>query len=95
MPPLRKRRDDIPLLIYHFLRKFGLNTAAGHIPAEVMDKLEQYDWPGNVRELENIIHRYVVLNRMEVFNSFFWTGAQRIYPACTRQWSQAKRKTAV
>ena len=69
LPPLRDRRDDIPLLIYHFLRKFSPGDAIPHIPSDALDKLEKYDWPGNVRELENIIHRYVILNRLDIFDS--------------------------
>ena len=70
LPPLRERKEDIPLLIYHFLRKFSSENTLPHIPANVMKKLENYDWPGNVRELENSIHRYQVLNRLDVFDSF-------------------------
>jgi two-component system, NtrC family, response regulator AtoC len=69
LPPLRDRRDDIPLLIYHFLRKFSPGAVIPRIPPEALDKLERYDWPGNVRELENIIHRYVILNRLDIFDS--------------------------
>ena len=69
LPPLRERRDDIPLLIYHFLKKYTRSRSVPHIPAAAMNRLERYDWPGNVRELENIIQRYVVLNRLEVFDS--------------------------
>lgn len=69
LPPLRDRKDDIPLLIYHFLRKFSPGAVIPHIPSEAMDKLERYPWPGNVRELENIIHRYVILNRLDIFDS--------------------------
>jgi transcriptional regulator with PAS, ATPase and Fis domain len=70
LPPLRKRREDIAFLIYHFLKKFSSGKSLPHIPPNIMTALENYDWPGNVRELQNIIHRYVVLNRIDVFNSF-------------------------
>ncbi len=70
LPPLRKRRGDIALLIYHFLRIFSAGKTLPHIPANIMTALENYDWPGNVRELQNIIHRYVTLNRLEVFDLF-------------------------
>ncbi|HZS47799.1 MAG TPA: sigma-54 dependent transcriptional regulator [Blastocatellia bacterium] len=63
LPPLRERRDDIPLLVAHFLRKY---TRAGQqctISADVMTKLKSYDWPGNIRELENTIERAVALSR--------------------------------
>ncbi len=69
LPPLRERRDDIPLLIYHFLKKFCKDNSTPYIPSEIMTALEQYDWPGNIRELQNIIHRYVTLNSLDVFES--------------------------
>jgi DNA-binding NtrC family response regulator len=60
MPPLRQRRDDIPMLVTHFLQKFsGQHT----ISNDVMDTLMRHDWPGNVRELENAIERAVALAR--------------------------------
>ncbi|HEX2767484.1 MAG TPA: sigma-54 dependent transcriptional regulator [Candidatus Limnocylindria bacterium] len=65
MPPLRERKDDIPLLVEHFLNKF--RHAPDAIPTavteEALKKLVAYDWPGNVRELENAIERAVVLSR--------------------------------
>jgi two-component system, NtrC family, response regulator len=62
MPPLRERRDDIPLLADHFLRKF--NTDPGVvIDREAMQALLSYGWPGNVRELESVIERASVLRR--------------------------------
>ena len=63
LPPLRQRREDIPLLAEHFLRRFGAEhgrTLAA--VAEAMRRLESYDFPGNVRELENIIERAVALS---------------------------------
>ena len=63
LPPLRERREDIPLLVAHFLKKYTDQNgkeihAAQH---EVMQRLLAYDWPGNVRELENVVERAVVL----------------------------------
>ena len=63
IPPLRQRREDIPLLIEHFLKKFAREQDQkidGLTPA-AMKRLEEYDYPGNVRELENIIERAVAL----------------------------------
>ena len=62
IPPLRERRDDIPLLANHFARKFAakLEKAIMPIPAETLRVLQAYDYPGNVRELENIIERAVI-----------------------------------
>jgi DNA-binding NtrC family response regulator len=63
IPPLRERRDDIPLLVDHFLTRFARDSGKGidSVEAAVMDELTRYDWPGNVRELENTIERAVVL----------------------------------
>jgi two-component system response regulator PilR (NtrC family) len=63
LPPLRDRKDDIPLLSHHFLAKYGdENAKAGlELAPDVLDLLTDYDWPGNVRELENVIERAVVL----------------------------------
>jgi len=65
LPPLRERREDIPLLASHFARKYGtlLGKRIDRIPRRVMDDLQGYDWPGNVRELENIIERAVILTQ--------------------------------
>ncbi|MBV2167459.1 MAG: sigma-54 dependent transcriptional regulator [Bdellovibrio sp.] len=62
-PGLRERREDIPLLANHFLKKYNerLNKNIGGISAEAMEILKKYDYPGNVRELENLIERTVAL----------------------------------
>ena len=67
VPPLRERREDIALLIQHFLARFTRNngTPVHHISPEAMDLLAAYSWPGNVRELENVIERLVVTGREE------------------------------
>ena len=65
LPPLRERKDDIPLLVQHFLEKYGEEnhkTARSDLTADALDLLQDYDWPGNVRELENVIERAVVLS---------------------------------
>jgi formate hydrogenlyase transcriptional activator len=63
VPPLRERRDDIPLLVYHFAHQYAhtMHKRIEHIPAEAMAGLIHYDWPGNVRELQNVIERAVIL----------------------------------
>jgi DNA-binding NtrC family response regulator len=61
LPPLRARRDDIPLLIEHFLERLAPGKQK-QIDPEAMKALMRYDWPGNVRELENVIERAVILN---------------------------------
>ena len=69
VPPLRDRREDIPLLTRHFLKIYGkkTNKSFPKILESEMDKLLSYDWPGNVRELENVIERGVVLSASNEF----------------------------
>jgi two-component system response regulator PilR (NtrC family) len=64
LPALRERREDIPLLVQHFLEKYGVENQRRQleITPEALDLLLEYDWPGNVRELENVIERAVVLS---------------------------------
>jgi two-component system response regulator PilR (NtrC family) len=61
LPPLRDRRDDIPLLVTHFLEKFSPGQAM-HTSQAAMRALMAYSWPGNVRQLENAIERAVALS---------------------------------
>jgi DNA-binding NtrC family response regulator len=65
MPPLRDRKDDIPLLAEHFLRRFSqeTNRAVDRFSREAMDEMMLYEWPGNVRELENAVERAVVVGK--------------------------------
>src|SRR6201991_3300202 len=64
LPALRERKDDIPLLVQHFIEKYGVenNKPDLELTPEALDMLHEYDWPGNVRELENVIERAVVLS---------------------------------
>jgi formate hydrogenlyase transcriptional activator len=63
IPPLRERRQDIPVLVRHFVKKFAarMEHAIETVPNQTMDALMNWDWPGNVRELENFIERSVIL----------------------------------
>jgi len=63
LPPLRERKEDIPLLIDHFITKMarGLNLPSLRIENSAVRKLTEYDWPGNIRELENVLERAAVL----------------------------------
>jgi DNA-binding NtrC family response regulator len=64
LPPLRERKDDIPVLVHHFLKKYGAENQKTdlELTVEALDLLMDYDWPGNVRELENVVERAVVLS---------------------------------
>jgi formate hydrogenlyase transcriptional activator len=64
VPPLRERREDIPLLIRYFTQKHAkrMNRRIEEIPSSAMEALTQYDWPGNIRELQNVIERSVILS---------------------------------
>ncbi len=65
MPPLRERKEDIPLLAEHFMRRFAqeTNKPVDRIRRDAMDEMMLYEWPGNVRELENAIERAVVVGK--------------------------------
>ena len=65
LPPLRERREDIPLLVRYFTQKYArrMNRPIETIPSEAMEALAKWNWPGNVRELENFIERAVILTR--------------------------------
>ncbi|MCK4994766.1 MAG: sigma-54-dependent Fis family transcriptional regulator [Candidatus Omnitrophica bacterium] len=64
LPPLREKREDIPLLFEHFMHKFNkeFSKSIEHISLEAMELLMKYSWPGNVRELENILQRAIILS---------------------------------
>jgi DNA-binding NtrC family response regulator len=80
IPPLRERKEDIPLLIQHFLEKYSHETTkrVDHITRDATKRLIAYEWPGNVRELENAIERAVVLSKSRTLDiqdfSFFETS---------------------
>ncbi len=63
IPPLRKRQEDIPLLVNHFVSRASrkMKKDVGEVPDEVMASLMLYDWPGNVRELQNVVERAVIM----------------------------------
>ncbi len=68
LPPLRARREDIPVLVTHFAEIFGrrVGRQIEHIPPETMSALSSYQWPGNIRELQNLIERAVILSNYGV-----------------------------
>jgi len=70
VPPLRERKDDIPLLVWHFIRQIArrMNKVIDTISSATMDALRRYHWPGNIRELQNVIERSVILCETEIFS---------------------------
>jgi len=64
VPPLRERREDIPLLVRYFVQKHAqrMGRKVERIPTEALEALANYDWPGNIRELQNVIERSVILS---------------------------------
>jgi PAS domain S-box-containing protein len=66
LPPLRNRKDDIPLLVEHFLKVYAGDKEVPSIPGQVLEALVNYEWPGNVRELQNAIQRYVAVGRLDI-----------------------------
>ena len=74
LPPLRERKEDIPLLIEHFMQNHPPSKNLPTITLRVMEALTSYDWPGNVRELQNTLHRYVTLGEVD------FLGEQTIAP---------------
>jgi len=68
LPPLRDRKEDIPLLIDHFIQTYRDRNKLPQISGKMMDAAQGYDWPGNIRELQNVLHRYVTLNRFDLMD---------------------------
>jgi PAS domain S-box-containing protein len=73
-PPLRERKEDIPLLAHHFLKKYvgKIGKHILHIPKNVMEALMGYHWPGNIRELENLIERAMILTSGDALEYGEW-----------------------
>jgi DNA-binding NtrC family response regulator len=71
LPPLRQRKEDIPLLVDHFIAKFSsqLGVPQKRISADAMRLIEKYHWPGNVRELENVVERMIALEPSDVLTT--------------------------
>lgn len=65
IPPLRQRKEDIPLLVEHFMRIYSPGKRLPSVSGHVLEALQNYDWPGNVRELQNVIQRYLTVKRID------------------------------
>jgi two-component system response regulator HydG len=86
IPPLRERRDDIPLLVHHFMRKYrGAHSPVEGIEDEALQRLIETDWPGNVRELENAIESALALARGPRLRASDLPGARRAAPRSAAQ----------
>ena len=64
LPPLKERKEDIPLLVEHFLKFYSNQKIMPHVTGKMMAALVDYDWPGNVRELQNVLHRYCTMGEI-------------------------------
>ena len=65
LPPLRDRKEDIPLLVDHFLEHYGYDKKQQVLPGDILEKLYTYHWPGNIRELQNVLHRYLTIGCLD------------------------------
>ena len=65
LPPLRDRKEDIPLLADHFLRSYSEEGKPARLPGNVLEAFFNHTWPGNIRELQNVIHRYLTVDRLD------------------------------
>jgi DNA-binding NtrC family response regulator len=84
MPPLRERREDVPLLVEHFVKRFAERTGKtiDGVDEKALLELTRYEWPGNVRELENTIERAVVLTTTPMLTSrTVWLMSATVTPA--------------
>ena len=93
IPPLRGRRDDIPLLVEHFVRKLSLamNKRITRVAPAAMTLLQQHDWPGNVRELENAVERAMVVAREPELREEDFALELRAAPAAGRTLEDVER----
>ncbi len=101
LPPLRQRKEDIPLLVKHFIDLYNAENQkqVEGVSEDVMEILMDYDWPGNVRELENVIERAVVLCKSKVITRdllppFLLSGKRVIYDELNNSSLNLKEKTS-
>ncbi len=97
IPPLRERREDIPMLVQHFTRKYArrMGKHIATVPAATIEKLQRWHWPGNVRELENLIERSVIVCETENFSvDESWLSQQPLRTSPTTQRELRQRVAA-
>ena len=68
LPPLKSRKEDIPLLVNHFVNDFPHGGKLPVVPQRIIAAMQGYDWPGNVRELQNTVHRYITLGEIDILD---------------------------
>jgi PAS domain S-box-containing protein len=71
LPPLRERKEDIPLLVEHFVALYREEDGPFRLPEKVMEALYSYNWPGNVRELQNVIQRYLTEKKLDFLSAIY------------------------
>ena len=79
-PPLRERKEDIPLLVDHFLKKYQVNIGReiSEVSKATLKKIMSYDFPGNIRELENLIERFMITSPGKSLEITDWNPVNRI-----------------
>jgi formate hydrogenlyase transcriptional activator len=92
VPALRERKEDIPLLVRHFVQQFSQrnNRVINSIPSQTMEALVRYHWPGNIRELQNVIERAVIISKGTVLN----VALAELEPVVTPRTRQAQAKAS-
>lgn len=95
LPPLRERREDIPLLARHFMDKYAVEfkSQVTQFASEAMEMLLLYEWPGNVRELEHVVQRAIVLSEHAVIPGGDIDLPGRRAPECPKSFKEAKAST--
>ena len=78
VPPLRKRKEDIPLLVEHFLKLHCDSKERQSLPVKIFEAIDNHDWPGNVRELENVLKRYLTIQRLDFINPYGSSAANKV-----------------
>lgn len=66
LPPLRERKEDLPLLVEHFMQEYGAPEQLPPLTGKIAEAIRRHDWPGNVRELQNVLRRYFTLKRFSL-----------------------------
>jgi two-component system, NtrC family, response regulator HydG len=90
VPPLRDRKEDIPLLVQHILRRINteLHSVVNKVSDATMEKILNHNWPGNVRELENVLTRGVVLSKSDVLDESVIPSSTAGSPSTPTNWNR-------